>query len=128
AGREPYALIGQRRSGWAAQPCSKTPCRRSSQPAPRDAATRRTANNHASMAQRYVAPGWFSRNVVNRVVAALTRLGISVWGSRVLEVRGRRTGEPRRTPVNLLTLEGSRYLVAARGQTQWVRNLRVAGE
>jgi len=80
------------------------------------------------MAQRYVAPGWFTRNVVNRVVAALTRFGISVWGSRVLQVRGRKTGEPRRTPVNLLTLEGSRYLVAARGQTQWVRNLRVAGE
>ena len=80
------------------------------------------------MSHRYVAPGWFTRNVVNRVVAALTRLGISVLGSRVLEVRGRKTGEPRRTPVNLLTLEGSRYLVAARGQTQWVRNLRVAGE
>jgi deazaflavin-dependent oxidoreductase (nitroreductase family) len=90
--------------------------------------TPRTANNHVWMAQRYVAPGWFTRNVVNRVVTALSRLGLSVWGSRVLEVRGRKTGEPRRTPVNLLTLEGSRYLVAARGQTQWVRNLRVAGE
>jgi deazaflavin-dependent oxidoreductase (nitroreductase family) len=80
------------------------------------------------MAQRYVIPGWFTRNVFNRVVAALTGLGISVWGSRVLEVRGRKTGEPRRTPVNLLTLDGSRYLVAPRGHTQWVRNLRVAGE
>src|SRR5262245_45089920 len=80
------------------------------------------------MASRYVAPGWFSRNVVNRVVGALARVGISVWGSRGLEVRGRKTGEPRRTPVNLLTLEGRRYLVAPRGQTQWVRNLRVAGE
>jgi deazaflavin-dependent oxidoreductase (nitroreductase family) len=80
------------------------------------------------MPQRYVAPDWFTRNVFNRVVAALTRLGISVWGSRVLEVRGRKTGEPRRTPVNLLTIEGTRYLVAPRGHTQWVRNLRVAGE
>jgi deazaflavin-dependent oxidoreductase (nitroreductase family) len=80
------------------------------------------------MAQRYITPGWFTRNVFNRIVAALTRLGISVWGSRVLEVRGRKTGEPRRTPVNLLTIEGTRYLVAPRGQTQWVRNLRVAGE
>jgi deazaflavin-dependent oxidoreductase (nitroreductase family) len=80
------------------------------------------------MAQRYVTPDWFTRNVFNRVVAALTRLGISVWGSRVLEVRGRKTGEPRRTPVNLLALDGSRYLVAPRGHTQWVRNLRVAGE
>jgi deazaflavin-dependent oxidoreductase (nitroreductase family) len=80
------------------------------------------------MAQRYVAPDWFTRNVFNRFVAAVTRLGISVWGSRVLEVRGRKTGEPRRTPVNLLTLDDTRYLVAPRGHTQWVRNLRAARE
>jgi deazaflavin-dependent oxidoreductase (nitroreductase family) len=42
-------------------------------------------------------------------------------------VPGRKTGEPRRTPVNLLTLEGQRYLVAPRGHTQWVRNLRASG-
>jgi deazaflavin-dependent oxidoreductase (nitroreductase family) len=80
------------------------------------------------VAERYVVPNWFTRNVFNRLVAALTRLGVSVWGSRVLEVRGRTSGQPRRTPVNLLTLDGTRYLVAPRGQTQWVRNLRVAGE
>ena len=80
------------------------------------------------MPQRYVAPNWFTRNVFNRLVGALTRLGISVWGSRVLEVRGRKTGEARATPVNLLTLDGSTYLVSPRGHTQWVRNLRVAGE
>ena len=80
------------------------------------------------MAQRYVVPNWFTRNVFNRLVAGLTRLGISVWGSRVLEVRGRKSGQPRRVPVNLLTLEGTRYLVAPRGHTQWVRNLRVADE
>jgi deazaflavin-dependent oxidoreductase (nitroreductase family) len=66
--------------------------------------------------------------VFNRAVAVLTRLGLSVAGSRVLEVRGRKTGEPRRTPVNLLTLDGTRYLVAPRGHTQWVRNLRAQGE
>jgi deazaflavin-dependent oxidoreductase (nitroreductase family) len=65
--------------------------------------------------------------VFNRAVARLTRLGISVAGSRVLEVKGRKTGEPRRTPVNLLTLEDTRYLVAPRGHTQWVRNLRASG-
>lgn len=53
---------------------------------------------------------------------------MSVWGSRVLEVRGRTSGLPRRTPVNLLTLDGVRYLVAPRGHTHWVRNLRAAGE
>jgi deazaflavin-dependent oxidoreductase (nitroreductase family) len=61
-------------------------------------------------------------------VAGLTRLGLSVAGSRVLEVRGRTTGEPRRTPVNPLSLDGARYLVAPRGHTQWVRNLRAQGE
>jgi deazaflavin-dependent oxidoreductase (nitroreductase family) len=45
-----------------------------------------------------------------------------------LYVRGRKSGELRSTPVNLLTFEGERYLVAPRGETQWVRNLRVAGE
>jgi deazaflavin-dependent oxidoreductase (nitroreductase family) len=49
-------------------------------------------------------------------------------GSRVLEVRGRKSGEPRRTPVNLLVVDGTRYLVAPRGHTQWVRNLRARGE
>ncbi len=76
----------------------------------------------------YQAPGWFTRNVFNRLVAGLTRAGISVWGSRILEVRGRKSGKPHRTPVNVLTLDDSRYLVAPRGNTQWVRNLRVAGE
>jgi deazaflavin-dependent oxidoreductase (nitroreductase family) len=82
----------------------------------------------AGMSDRYVVPGWFTRNVFNRVVAWLTRLGLSVWGSRVLEVRGRSTGLPRRTPLNMLTLDGARYLVAPRGHTHWVRNLRAAGE
>jgi deazaflavin-dependent oxidoreductase (nitroreductase family) len=76
---------------------------------------------------RYVTPDWFTRQIFNPAVAALTRLGVSVWGSRVLEVPGRKTGQPRRTPVNLLALEGSRYLVAPRGHTHWVRNLRAAG-
>jgi len=75
----------------------------------------------------YQRPGWFTTNVVNRGVAGLTRAGISVFGSRVLEVRGRTSGQPRRTPVNLLTVNGQRYLVSPRGQTQWVRNLRVSG-
>lgn len=80
------------------------------------------------MTDRYQRPGWFTSHVVNPAVAGLTRAGISVWGSRVLEVRGRTSGEPRRTPVNLLTVDGKRYLVAPRGHTQWVRNIRAAGE
>jgi len=78
------------------------------------------------MGPHYRRPGWFTTNVFNRLVAGLTRAGISVLGSRVLEVPGRKTGTPRRTPVNLLSYEGARYLVAPRGHTQWVRNLRAS--
>ena len=74
---------------------------------------------------RYVQPGWFTRNVFNRTVRRLTRWGVSVAGSRELRVRGRSSGEWRSTPVNLLTIDGERYLVAPRGVTQWVRNIRV---
>jgi deazaflavin-dependent oxidoreductase (nitroreductase family) len=80
------------------------------------------------MTERFIEPGWFTRNIFNRIVAGFTRLGVSVWGSRVLEVRGRKSGEWRQTPVNLLTFEGDRYLVAPRGNTQWVRNIRVSGD
>lgn len=80
------------------------------------------------MAVNYKRPGWFTTKIFNPTVAALTRAGISVLGSRVLEVTGRKTGEPRRTPVNLLEFEGARYLVAPRGHTQWVRNLRASGQ
>jgi len=79
------------------------------------------------MATHYRAPGWFTRNVFNQLVAFLTKRGMSVLGSRVLAVKGRSSGEWRTTPVNLLSYEGRRYLVAPRGETQWVRNLRVAG-
>jgi deazaflavin-dependent oxidoreductase (nitroreductase family) len=74
--------------------------------------------------RHYRPPGWFTRNVFNNVVLGLTRMGVSFLGSRVLEVRGRKTGEPRRTPVNLLTIDGSEYLVSPRGEGQWVRNVR----
>jgi deazaflavin-dependent oxidoreductase (nitroreductase family) len=77
--------------------------------------------------RHFTKPGWFTRRVFNPAVGLLTRLGISVAGSRVLEVPGRKTGEPRRTPVNPLTRDGARYLVAPRGHTQWVRNLRASG-
>jgi deazaflavin-dependent oxidoreductase (nitroreductase family) len=82
----------------------------------------------AAVALRYQRAGWFTKNVSNRIVAGVTRLGVSVAGSRMLEVRGRKSGEWRRTPVNLLTFEGDGYLVAPRGHTQWVRNLRASGE
>ena len=82
-------------------------------------------------ATRYVMPttvaGRLSGQAFNSSVAWLTRRGLSVWGSRILSVRGRTSGQWRSNPVNVLTHEGRRYLVAPRGQTQWVRNLRAAG-
>ncbi|GAC1507111.1 MAG: nitroreductase family deazaflavin-dependent oxidoreductase [Candidatus Dormibacteraceae bacterium] len=75
----------------------------------------------------YKKPDWFTQNIFNPAVALLTRAGFSVWGSRVLRVRGRKSGEWRSQPVNLLTYDGKQYLVAPRGLTQWVRNIRPAG-
>ena len=75
---------------------------------------------------RYIKPQT-ATDTFNKIVARLTRMGISVYGSRILYVRGRSSGEWRTTPVNPLTLDGTRYLVAPRGTTQWVRNMRAAG-
>ncbi len=77
------------------------------------------------MAATYQKPGWFTKHVFNPTVAGLTRLGLPLAGSRILEVKGRKSGEWRPTPVNPLPFEGKRYLVAPRGNTQWVRNIRV---
>ncbi|MEV8592329.1 nitroreductase family deazaflavin-dependent oxidoreductase [Streptomyces sp. NPDC052012] len=79
------------------------------------------------MSAHVVKPGWFTVNVVNRSVAWLTRRGLSVWGSRILAVRGRRSGQWRTTPVNLLTVDGEQYLLAPRGHVQWTHNMRAAG-
>jgi deazaflavin-dependent oxidoreductase (nitroreductase family) len=76
--------------------------------------------------EHYQRPGWFTTNVFNRLVAALTRVGVSVYGSRVLEVKGRKSGEWRQTPVNLLRYVDTDYLVSPRGHTQWVKNLRAS--
>jgi deazaflavin-dependent oxidoreductase (nitroreductase family) len=75
----------------------------------------------------YKEPGFLTRKLMNPFVVIMMRLGVSVWGSRILEVRGRQTGQARRTPVNLLDLDGHHYLVSPRGETQWVRNLRSDG-
>jgi deazaflavin-dependent oxidoreductase (nitroreductase family) len=78
-------------------------------------------------ARHFKEPGWFTKRVFNPLVAGLTKIGLPIAGSRVLEVKGRKSGEWRRTPVNPLTFEGKRYLVAPRGHTEWVKNMRVSG-
>jgi len=87
----------------------------------------RATSRLTGVSDHYRAPGWFTRNVFNQFVEFLTRQGISVLGSRVLAVKGRTSGQWRTTPVNLLAYDGRRYLVAPRGETQWVRNLRAVG-
>jgi deazaflavin-dependent oxidoreductase (nitroreductase family) len=67
---------------------------------------------------------WAERNVVNRAVRLGTRLGRDIDGVRELEVRGRRTGKPRRTPVKVLEVDRERYLVSLYGSSGWVHNLR----
>jgi hypothetical protein len=86
-----------------------------------------TGQHTSTDPNRYLAPGWWTRKVANPLMNGLTRLGVSVKGSRQLRVRGRASGEWRSNPVNLLILDSGRYLVAPRGITNWVRNLRVAG-
>jgi deazaflavin-dependent oxidoreductase (nitroreductase family) len=76
---------------------------------------------------RYLRPGFFTQHLANPIMKGLTRAGVSMRGSQVLAVRGRKTGEWRTVPVNPLELDGRRYLVAPRGHTEWVRNIRVAG-
>ncbi|MFF5292103.1 nitroreductase/quinone reductase family protein [Paractinoplanes globisporus] len=76
---------------------------------------------------RYVAPTR-AAHAFNALTKWLTARGISLMGSRVLAVRGRKSGNVHTTVVNLFTYEGHQYLLAPRGHTQWVRNLRAVGE
>ena len=71
----------------------------------------------------YIRPPLFVRRVFNPIAM---RFGIS--GTVALAVRGRRSGQIHRVPVIPVDFEGARYLVSPRGETDWVRNLRAAGE
>ncbi|HXU88980.1 MAG TPA: nitroreductase/quinone reductase family protein [Methylomirabilota bacterium] len=75
----------------------------------------------------YARPGFFTARVFNPLLSLLAgRLGLNFRGAQVLSVQGRKTGEWRSIPVNPLRHAGQRYLVAPRGETEWVRNLRVS--
>lgn len=75
----------------------------------------------------YDEPTAFEQKFFARTLNGLMHLGLSVKGSRVLEHTGRTSGKTFRTPVNLLDVDGADYLVAPRGETQWVRNVRASG-
>jgi deazaflavin-dependent oxidoreductase (nitroreductase family) len=76
----------------------------------------------------YKKPDWFTAHVVNPLIKGLHRVGIGVQGSQTLAVLGRKSGEIRTNPVNPFEIDGRTYLLAPRGNTQWVRNLRAARE
>src|SRR6476646_7798885 len=64
----------------------------------------------------------------NRMFGLLVGLGLGFSYNYLLQVRGRKSGKIYSTPIDLLELGGKRFLVAPRGQTQWVRNAEAAGE
>jgi hypothetical protein len=63
-----------------------------------------------------------------RLLVFLIRIGLVRGHFFVLEVRGRKTGRTTSLPVDPILVDGERYLVCPRGETQWVKNARVAGE
>ena len=76
---------------------------------------------------KFEAPSAGER-IFSRAFGLLVGLGLGLRHNYLLQVRGRTTGRIFSTPVNVLALNGKRWLVAPRGRTQWVRNAEVAGE
>ena len=74
------------------------------------------------MGTAYLAPNWFARRVWNPLTM---RFGIA--GTETLTVQGRRSGRPQTVPLLPVEHAGARYIVSARGETDWVKNLRAAG-
>ncbi|CAN5318783.1 nitroreductase family deazaflavin-dependent oxidoreductase [soil metagenome] len=68
------------------------------------------------------------RRLGNRLIAPLAQLGLAGKRTHILTVRGRKTGKEYSTPVQLVFLDGQRWLVAPYGERPWVRNARAAGQ
>jgi hypothetical protein len=79
------------------------------------------------MTVRYDEPN-LAAKAANGLFRWLAEAGIGVAGTRAMRVRGRKTGKRRGVVVNVLTVDGRDYLVSPRGNTQWARNARAAGE
>ena len=67
-------------------------------------------------------------DVFNPLARRLLRVGVPLGPNALLTVKGRKSGQPRTTPVALVEVHGRRWLVGAFGDVNWVRNLRAAGE
>jgi deazaflavin-dependent oxidoreductase (nitroreductase family) len=66
--------------------------------------------------------------VMNHLTGWVARIGLAPRKVVVLEVKGRKSGLARTATVNLVRVDGQEYLVAPRGNTEWSRNARAAGE
>jgi deazaflavin-dependent oxidoreductase (nitroreductase family) len=64
----------------------------------------------------------------NPIARRLLAIGVQIGPDVLLTVRGRKSGLPRSTPVTLCEYGGRRGLISPFGETDWVRNLRAAGE
>jgi deazaflavin-dependent oxidoreductase (nitroreductase family) len=73
----------------------------------------------------YKKPGAAVR-IANSILGFFTSLGVSPAKVHKIEVRGRKSGQLRTAVINVLNHDGDRYLVAPRGNTEWVRNVRAA--
>jgi len=76
------------------------------------------------LADKYYNPPTGIIKSMNGFFGWLAAHGIGPKKTAELEVRGRKTGQPRKVAVNLVEVGGNRYLVAPRGETEWVRNVR----
>jgi deazaflavin-dependent oxidoreductase (nitroreductase family) len=81
----------------------------------------------ASAPQAFRAPSPVER-IFNRVFGFLVGIGLGFSHNYLLQVRGRKSGKTYSTPIDLLEMNGKKFLVAPRGRTQWVRNAEAAGE
>jgi hypothetical protein len=83
--------------------------------------------SHMSTLPTFRTPTTIER-VFNRVFGTLVGMGLGFSYNHLLQVKGRKSGKIYSTPIDLLELNGKRFLVAPRGRTQWVRNAEVTGE
>lgn len=77
--------------------------------------------------QRYLKPGAVER-IFGRLLTFFIRIGLVRGHFYVLEVRGRKSGRTFSLPVDPIEFNGHRYLVCARGDSNWVRNARIVSK
>jgi deazaflavin-dependent oxidoreductase (nitroreductase family) len=72
------------------------------------------------------APGYVE--LFNPIARRVLKAGALLGPNALITIRGRKSGEPRTTPVALVEIDGHRWIIGTFGETNWVRNLRAAGE